>query len=312
MKWTRIFLLFSLLAWSMAGIAERKDAYRFALLPKVAHPWFELVHQGADQAAVMLGDWTGAAFTVEYLPPARADVAEQNRILEQAISRGVDGIMIDLLDADANRPLLRRAMERGIAVVVFDSIAPPGMELVTIGNDFCEQAQLASHRLAKLIGGRGEVAIMRGIPEAPNHALRARCHEETLKLYPDIRVVAQPFDYDDIGVARDEAIEVMRAFPNLVGWVSCDAAGPIGVGLATKDLGRVGKVRSVGSDDLPQMIELIREGVVDSSTSTKPRMQGYWSMISLWQATIGAPMPKRIDTGIGIVTGRMAQDHKGF
>ncbi len=312
MKKTLVFLLVFLFSFPVQSLAGKKASYHFVLVPKVVHPWFELVHDGAVQAAQMLAEWTGSEFKVTYRPPQKADVAEQNTILKEAITGGVDGIMIDLLDANENRALLQQVLDRGIQVVVFDSIPPAGMELISIGNDFCEQAQLASHRLAKILGGKGEVAIMRGVPTAPNHMIRARCHEETLKLYPDIRIVARPYDHDEIKIAREEAARIMRAFPNLKGWVSCDAAGPIGVGLATKDARKVNQVVSVGSDDLPQMIELIKEGVADSSTSTKPRMQGYWSVISLWQATLGIHMPKRIDTGIGIITKRIAMDYKGF
>jgi len=312
MKQIMTILITLFLFLPLQSFAEKKDSYHFVLVPKVVHPWFELVQEGADQAAKMLQEWTGSEFTVEYLAPQKADVLEQNKLLKQAIDAGVDGIMLDLLDTQENRPLLELAHDAGIKVVVFDSIPPAGMALTSIGNDFCEQARLASHRLAQIIGGEGAVAIMRGVPTAPNHMMRARCHEETLKLYPNIQIVAQGTDHDDISIAQEEAERIMKLYPDLKGWVSCDAAGPIGIGLAVKDANKVGEIVSVGTDDLPQMIELIKSGVVDSSTSTKPRMQGYWSVISLWQATLGVNMPKHIDTGIGIITRRMAEDYEGF
>lgn len=84
------------------------------------------------------------------------------------------------------------------------------------------------------------------------------------------------------------------------------------VGLAIKQAGKVGKVLSVGLDDLPQMIELINEGVAELSASTKPRMQGYWTVLALWQSTMGVNMPKRIDTGIAVITKDMAKSYKGL
>lgn len=310
----KVFMILLVLFFLMPSLcfAEKKGSYRFVLVPKVVHPWFDLVHEGAKQAAKMLEEWTGSKFIIEYLPPKKALTAEQNQILKRAMATGIDGIMIDLLDAEKNRAVLEEALSKGIQVVVFDSAPPPGMQLISIGNDFCEQAQLASHRLAEIIGHEGEVAIMTGVPTAPNHMIRARCHEETLELYPGITIVAKGIDHDEIEIARDQAAAIMKAHPKLKGWVSCDAAGPIGVGQAIKAAGKAGKVVSVGMDDLPQMIELIKEGVADSSTSTKPRMQGYWSVLSLWQATLGVNMPKSIDTGIAIITKRMTQDYKGF
>jgi len=312
MKKILVLPLLLLLVLPMQVVAEKKASYHFVMVPKVVHPWFELVHNGSLQAAKMLEEWTGSSFKVEYRAPQKANVKEQNEILQKAIAEAVDGIMIDPLDANENRVFIQKALDQGIQVVIFDSMSLAGMDLISIGNDFCEQSQLAAHRLAKIMGGKGEVAIMQGVLTAPNHMMRAKCHEQTFKLYPEIRVVARGVDNDDIKTAQQEATRIMKAYPNLKGWVSCDAAGPIGVGLAIKELNKVGQIVSVGTADLPQMIELIKEGVVDSSTSTKPRMQGYWSVISLWQAMLGVNMPKRIDTGVAIITKRMTENYQGF
>jgi ribose transport system substrate-binding protein len=68
----------------------------------------------------------------------------------------------------------------------------------------------------------------------------------------------------------------------------------------------------VGLADLPQIVELIKEGVMESSATNKPMMDGYWSVLAMWQAGMGVNMPKRIDTGIVLVTKDMAQNYKGF
>lgn len=308
-----VFLLFCTFNYLTAvNPVKKKALYRFIIIPKVMHPWFDLVHEGAVDAASMLEEWTGSKFIIEYLPPQKADINKQNIILKQAIETNPDGLMIDLLDAELNRPLLELAEERGVKIIIFDSKPPEGMNLTSIGNDFEEQAQLASHRLAELIGNSGEVAIMMGVPSAPNHMIRARAHEETFSMYPNIHIVAKGIDNDNIETARKQAAEIMKLHPNLKGWVSCDAAGPIGIGQAIIEAGKKGKVLSVGTDDLPQVIAFIKNGVIDSSTSTKPKMQGYWSVLTLWQATLGIHLPKQIDTGIAIITRRMTSDYQGF
>jgi ribose transport system substrate-binding protein len=294
------------------SFAEKKATYRFVLVPKDSNPWFEQVHEGAKSAAKMLEEWTGSKFVIEYRPPNKADVLEQNKIMESVIASRPDGISIDLLDENADRTVLDGALKQGIKVTIFDSVPPLGMELTSVGNDFCEQAKMASEKLVKLVGGKGEVAIMMGVPTAPNHMIRARCHNEVFKKYSHIKVVAKGVDNDEVETAKSQAIKIMQAHPKLKGWVSCDAAGPIGVGQAIKETGKVSKVLSVGSDDLPELVELIKEGVVESSTSTKPRMQGYWTVLALWQATMGINMPKRIDTGIAVITKEMAKDYKGY
>ncbi len=312
MKKTLILVLVCLLIIPSLALAQKQASYRFVIIPKVVHPWFDLVNQGAKMAATMIEQQTGSKVTIEYRAPQKADVVEQNQIFERAIATKPDGITIDLLDEKANKAVIEESLKQGVPVVVFDSEPPQGMDLTFVGNDFCEQAQIASRRLVEMLGGKGEVAIMMGVPTAVNHKIRAECHEKLFKQHPDIKLVAKGIDNDEIETAQKQAAAIMQANPNLKGWVSCDAAGPIGVGIAIKEAGKVGKVLSVGLDDLPQMIDLIKEGVADSSASTKPRTQGYWAVISMWQAKMGALMPKRIDTGIGVITKGMTTNYKGF
>ena len=281
---------------------EKKDSYRFVIIPKVVHPWFDLVNDGAKQAAAVIEAQTGSKVQIDYSAPQQADVVQQNQIVESSISTRPDGIAIDLLDGSGNRASLEDAVGQGIPVTVFDSVPPEGMNLTSIGNDFCEQASIASHRLAKLLGEKGEVAIMMGVPTAPNHAIRAECHQKVFDSYPDIKVVATGIDNDSIETAQKQAAAIMQANPNLKGWVACDAAGPIGIGQAIQEAGKVGDVQMVGLDNLPEMLQLIRDGVADSSSSTKPQMQGYWAVMAMWQQSLGIQTPKYIDTGIAVLT----------
>jgi ribose transport system substrate-binding protein len=278
------------------------EDYRFVIIPKVVHPWFDKVDQGAKDAAELLSQQTGGEFTVDYRAPQSADVTEQNQILERAIATQPDGIAIDLLDAPANKPVLQEARDQGIEVVIFDSEPPEGMGLDKVGNDFHQQAAMAAEKLVELLDGEGQVAIMQGVPTAPNHRIRFEAHKEVFDSYPDIEIVATGIDNDSIEQAQEQANSIISAHPDLDGFVACDAAGPIGIGLAVKEAGKVGDITVVGLDDLNQLIELIREGVVHSSYSTKPMMQGHWSVMALWQLNLGQNVPDNIDTGIAVIT----------
>lgn len=278
-------------------------ALRFVMIPKLNHPWFDAVLSGAQQAAAMIRQQSGAALVLDYRPPAKAEPALQAEILETAIRARPNGITIDLLDAERLRPLLEQAHQQGIAVNVFGSEAPKGLPVPSIGNDFCQQARIASERLVQILGGQGEVAIMQGVPTAPNHAIRARCHREVFARHSGIRVVASPIDDDNIATAERVATATMRRHPQLKGWVVSDAGGGIGVGRAIAALDKTGSVKLVGLDDLPELLALISSGVVDSTAASKPRSQGYWALVNLWQQGLGAPPIERLDTGIGVLGG---------
>lgn len=282
--------------------SEPKDSYRFVIVPKVVHPWFELVNEGAKDAGEYLKRTAGIDVTVEYCAPQQASVIEQNQILATVMATQPDGIAIDLLDSDANRPVLQEVMDRGIQLVAFDSVPPEGMIFTTIGNDFCRQAKIASERLAQILGGRGKVAIMHGVPTAPNHRIRYECHKEVFDKYRDIQLVAEGIDNDNIEQAQEQATAILEAYRDLDGWVACDAAGPIGIGRAIKEAGLAGQVKLVGIDNLPEMLELIKNGIADSSSSTRPHIQGFYSVMMLYDAANGIVTPKMVDTGILFIT----------
>jgi ribose transport system substrate-binding protein len=278
-----------------------KTPLRFVLLTKVAHPWFDQVHEGALAAARMLSSQTGRPVTIDYRNPARATIPLQQEMLRQAIATKPDGIFIDLLDSAQLNPLLRQARDQGIGLALFDSKSPADLPITTVGNDDCRLARLASERLATLLEGKGDVAIMQGVPTAPNHAIRFRCHQEALQRFPGIRVVATPIDEDSIALAERQAVDTMKAHPGLRGWVASDASGPVGIGRAIQRLGLQGRVKAVGLDDVPELVGFVRSGVVESSMATRPRTQGYWAVLSLWQQSLQAPVIERIDTGITVV-----------
>lgn len=120
--------------------------------------------------------------------------------------------------------------------------------------------------------------------------------------FRDIKVVAEGIDNDNIEQAQQQATAIMKAHRNLAGWAACDAAGPIGIGRAIKEAGLVGQVKLVGIDNLPEMLKLITEGVADSSSSTRPQIQGFYSVMMLHDAANGVVTPKMVDPGILFVT----------
>lgn len=300
---TRLALLLLLPLTATLPAQAAPQPLRFVLIPKVSHPWYEAVRQGAEQAGRMIQQQSGRSVRIDYQPPTTAQVSQQAQLLEAAIRSKADGITIDLLDGEGLRPLLQQARSAGIALTVFDSEAPAHLAITSIGNDFCKQAQIASQRLVDLLGGKGQVAIMHGVPTAPNHAIRVACHQQLFARHPGIQVVATPADDDNIATAERQALSTMRRFPALKGWVVADAGGAIGVARAVQALGRQGTVQVVGLDDLPELLQQIKGGMVDSTAATRPAAQGYWSVLSLWQQHLGAPTLEHIDTGISVQGG---------
>ena len=287
----------ALAALVLAGAAHAEE-YRFVVVPKVVHPWFDIVVEGAREASALLAEQTGDTFEVEYLAPQTANVVDQNNIVERAIATNPTGIMIDMLDASANEPVLMEAKNRGISVVIFDNWGPnKTLNAPVIGNDLCKMAEEAAHEVVRLMGGKGEVALIEGVPTSPTHATRARCGRETIDTYPDVTIVAEGVDNEDIATAREQAAAIMQAHPNLGGFLAGSGGGPVGIGQAIKEAGKLGQVHYIGYDNIEQIIDQVNEGMTTKSISTDPYQQGYWSAIIMWQESLGAKGPQVFDTG---------------
>jgi len=274
---------------------------RFIIIPKVAHPWFEEVNNGARTQAEILSRELGVEIVVDYMPPSVCDIVEQNAILENAARSRPSGIAIDPVDVVDHMTAINHVRDQGIPVVLFDSPSPDG-SITSIGNNFAQQGVIAAERLVKLIGSAGKVAVMQGFPTAPNHKERYEAQVEVLKRYQNITVVDGGIDNDDIETARQQALSVLEAHPDLSGYLCCDASGPIGIASAIKEAGKAGKVKVVSMDGIKPILDAIKQGVIDSSSATIPKMQGAMSILMLWQASLGVQMPQAIDTGIDVIT----------
>ncbi|MGE5319410.1 MAG: substrate-binding domain-containing protein [Hyphomicrobiaceae bacterium] len=276
-------------------------ALRFIIVPKVAHPWFDEVNKGARAQAEILSRELGVEIVVDYMPPSICDVLAQNAILEEAARTRPNGIAVDPVDAVSHMTVINRIRGQDVPVVLFDSPSPDG-RITSVGNNFARQGVIAAERLVNLIGSAGKVAVMQGYPTAPNHKERYQAQMAVLKKYPDITVVDGGVDNDDIGTAHQQASGVLQSHPDLSGYLCCDASGPIGIAAAVKEAGKTGKVKVVSMDGIKPILDAIKEGVIESSAATIPKMQGSMSVLMLWQASLGVQLPQAIDTGIDVIT----------
>lgn len=281
-----------------SATVEKKEL-NFVIVPKCVHPWFDLVNKGAQAEAKLLEEQLGVKVNVKYSAPTTADVASQNAVLEQAAATHPDGIAVDPLDTVGNKTTLENIKNQGIKVILFDSAPFDGFS--AIGNNFTEESNVADARLVEDLHGQGKVAIMQGVPSAPNHKERYDAHVAYLKQYPGITIVDGGIDNDNIETAQQQAAAVLAANPDLKGYLSCDASGPIGIAQAIKEAGKKGQVTAVGMEDLTSILQYVKDGYLESSASTIPTEMGSMSVLMMWQASLGVQIPKNIDTGIDFI-----------
>ena len=272
----------------------------FVIVPKVVHAWFDEVNKGAVKQAELLSEMLGANIEVDYRAPQRADVVEQNTVLEQAAATRPDGIAFDPVDYDGSKAVIEEIQARGIPVIIFDAPAPEESGLTSVGNDFAEQAEVAANKLAEIIGYSGKVAVMQGFPSAPNHAERYQAHLDALAQYPGIEVIEGGISNDSIEEAQSQAASVLAANPDLDGYLNCDATSS-GIAAAIEEAGKKGQVEFVSMDNLIEILEYVESGTITATSSTRPQMQGSMAVLMMWQAAHGVELPKIVDTGIAYI-----------
>ena len=280
-----------------AGAAEDMT---FVIVPKCVHAWFDEVNKGAVIQAEALSKQLGVEVKIDYRAPGSADVVEQNAVLEQAAATRPAGIALDPVDYEGSKAVIAEIQARGIPVILFDSPAPAGSGLTSVGNDFAQQAELAAEKLAKILNYKGKVAVMQGFPSAPNHAERYQAHLDTLAKYPGIEVIDGGIDNDNLEEAQSQAAAVLAANPDLAGYLNCDACAS-GVAVAIEEAGKKGKVKFVSMDNLIDILEYVKSGTITATSSTIPQMQGSMAVLMMWQASIGMEIPAVIDTGIAYI-----------
>ncbi len=240
-----------------AGKSKRTIVFVFKL---VGIPYSNACQKGAVQAAKDLG------INVEFTGPAKGgDVSGQIRIIENQISRRVDAIVISPNDPNSVKPVIEKAMARGIKVFTWDSDAPDTKRIlyvaaaddVGIGSDIMDQ-------LAKDMGGKGKVGIMSGSQGALNLNQHVDGVLLALKKYPNIEL-AKPLLYnnDQPQLAQSGMAGLLQAHPDLGGIACVSSPGPPGAARAVIAAGKAGKVKIWGLSLPSENRQYLKDDVVN-------------------------------------------------
>ena len=142
----------------------------FVFIPKVIHPWYDVVAQGATFAAAEF-EKQGIKINVIWDQPPQADVVDQNQRIEANIGRHPDGLAIACLDRATNVQLMNEAVAAGINVVNFNSFCDDAFPFIGPKSSVQDGYDLGE-RLAEILGGKGKVAILSGSLTASDHVER--------------------------------------------------------------------------------------------------------------------------------------------
>lgn len=272
----------------------------FVFVPKVIHPWYDVVAQGGQFAVDELAK-QGIKVKMIWDQPPKADVADQNQRIEAEIGRHPDGLAVACLDQATNVELLKEAVKAGINVITFNSFCDDAFPFIgpksseQDGNDLGEF-------LAKKLGGKGKIAILSGSLTASDHVQRITGFKKALAKYPDMKIVFEQPDNDILENAVSLTESALSANPDLAGIFAADASNPIGAARAVVNAGKAGKVAIVGMDDLPEAVDFVCKGVIDALKAQRQWDMGYWAVQYMVAMNENHTIPMFHNTGSHFLT----------
>ncbi len=281
----------------VAGCEQNKKKI-IGVVPKAtSHVFWVAVEKGAKSAGQELGvtvEWNGA--------PSETDYARQIQIVDSMINRRVDGLAVAASERKALVASVDRAMKQGIPVTVFDSGLDSENFTSFVATNNYEGGQLAGRALAKLIGGKGKVALLRHTPGSTSTMDREKGFGDVLaKEFPDIKIVAEQYGMSDRAKARAAAENILTANPDLNGIFGSAEPSSVGAALAVKARQLSGKVKVVAFDSSDGLVEDIRGGTIQAIVVQDPYRIGYEAVKTLVDQLNGKPPAKRLDLSAQVI-----------
>jgi ribose transport system substrate-binding protein len=290
-------LMLVALPLAFAGGGAEKDGLTFVMVPKLVHPFYEPCYEGFEAAGKQYGIKT------EFEAPPKAEVDLQVKVIENLISRGVDGIAISATDDTGLKGVVDEAMRAGIKVITFDADAPSTSRLCYVGTNNRAAGGTAGEEMVRLLGSKGgKVALLLATLGAPNLLERA---EEFQKAFQtagaQYQVVAVEGFETDLAEAVNKTEALLQTYRDMGGFFGVSAYGGPAAATVIKEQRKVGKVLVCGFDDLEETLEAIRDGSMQFTLVQKTFNMGWLSVEKLKSAVEGGTLSDNYDTGVIIV-----------
>jgi len=240
------------------GAAAAPKTIKIALIAKSStNPVFLASRTGAEAAAKDLSK-DGTTITIDWLTPQTESGEEQAKRIAQAVNQHDSAILISCSDAAKVTGAINTAVDQGVPVMTFDSDAPQSKRFAFYGADDQSVGTQVMDELAKLMNGKGNVAILAGNQTAPNLQHRQQAVRDEAKKYPGITIVDTFYHVETPDDASAKVRSAMSANPQINGWAMVGGWPLFARSLLDLD---PNKVKIVAVDALPAELDYVDKGV---------------------------------------------------
>lgn len=254
--------------------------YKVAFVTNNASDFWTIARRGTEKAAAELPN-----VQVEFRINSDGTAAEQQRVVDDLLSKGVEGIAISPVDPANQTAMINRAASQGL-VITQDSDAVGSNRACYVGTDNVAAGRQAGELLKEALPQGGEVMVFVGTMDAANAKQRHQGLMEAIA-GTQIKVLDVRTDNTDRVRAKSNAADTLVKYPTIAGMVGLwSYNGPAILG-AARDAGKVGKVKIIAFDEEDETLAGIKDGSIDATVVQQPYEFGYRSIQLLSKALAG-------------------------
>lgn len=282
---TKLAALVTVSAMALSAGAASAET-RIALVVKsLGNGFFDAAAKGAEEAAAELGD-----VEIIYTGPTAATAEGQIEIINALIAQQVDAIAISANDPDALVPVLKKAMERGITVISWDSgVAAEGRQMHLNPSDTALIGETIIKLAADYLPDGGDVAILSASSTAANQNAWIEAAKAALpEKFPNINLVATVYGDDDSVKSTDEAKGLLATYPDLKAIIAPTTVGVVAAAQVVTDEGRIGEVNVTGLALPSEFKQFIDSGASQAVALWNPIDLGYSAVMISYALSTGA------------------------
>jgi ribose transport system substrate-binding protein len=231
-------------------------------------------------------------------PEKEGAVEEQLSMLQEALIRQPQAIILSAVDSAALTPYLEEAQQAGIPVIGFDSGVDSPIVRTTVATDNYGTGALAADKMAELLDGKGEVGIIVQDNTSKVATDRRDGFIDTIEQrYPDMKVVAIEYGGGEVSRSAELTKRILAEHPNIKGIFGGNEGSAYGVINAVRELNKAGEIIVIGFDSGKILTDAIKEGIVAGAVTQRPIEIGYEAVEAAVRAYEGQELPAFIDTG---------------
>jgi len=245
--------------------------FKLAFVTNNASDFWTIARRGCEQA-----DGELANVDVEFKIPSDGTAAEQRRIMDDLMAKGVSGIAISPVDP-ANQTQMINDLSKQILVITQDSDAPASDRACYLGTDNHAAGKQAGELIKQALPQGGKIMMFVGKMDAENSQARFKGIKEAL-LGSNIEILDVRTDDADMVRAKANAADTLVRYPDVAALVGLWAYNGPAILSAVKDADKIGQVKIVCFDEEDATLRGVQEGSIFATVVQQPYEFGYQSV----------------------------------